>query len=62
MRATYFGAIWAVLVTPILARGVYLFERDLKALPPVRKDMLQKRADFSENINFSEVDKDIINV
>ncbi|KAJ4186769.1 hypothetical protein NW755_007501 [Fusarium falciforme] len=62
MRATTFGAIWAVLVTPILARGVYLSERDLKALPPVRKDMLQKRADFSEDINFSEVDKDIINV
>ncbi|RMJ15633.1 hypothetical protein CDV36_004673 [Fusarium kuroshium] len=62
MRATTFGAIWAVLVTPILARGVYLSERDLKALPPVRKDMLQKRADFSEDINFSEIDKDIINV
>ncbi|KAJ4328065.1 hypothetical protein N0V84_001433 [Fusarium piperis] len=62
MRATTFGAIWAVLVTPIFARGVYLSERDLKALPPVRKDMLQKRADFSEDINFSKIDEDIINV
>lgn len=62
MRARTFGAIWALLVTPIVARGAHLSQRDLKALPPVQKDMLQERAEFSKDINFSEIDKDIVNL
>ncbi|KAM0431420.1 hypothetical protein ACHAPT_005397 [Fusarium lateritium] len=60
MRAV-FGTVLAVLVTPIIARGVYLSGADFKPAPPVRRDMLQKRADMSEDINWSKVDDDIIN-